>query len=477
MSKSLARIMIGVFTLMLIASSAPAQGEVNAEQKIEQQQTAAEELAERKKYEAIFAKDYVVQTRVYRMKNINVSTAFDVARGELEDYHLMKYTMVKDGANRAGRQTVNRFIIIAGREIGRIKGDIPGGWFQEGGNSPVMSVEENAIPDERNDFLIVKAIPQTHQKIAQVLAEMEALVATEAQKDPGRQYRLQVALLRGLKVGESAAADPGANPLPFRVEGFVSEILVKLGENVKKGQVLIRLGHDEHDLDINKQVNEIQAAEAQLALDQDELKRTKMLVENGTTQASALRRAEVGYASSQAYHEQLRLELAFLESQLEHYVLKAPDDGVIANIMAQVNGHVFSDEPVIVLIPEKQQLAGEQAQSSSDLAKQYGISAADLKLFGIASLVEVGKGVVSIVLDDLDTQGSTFVTLTEDYGCHLVLLDERAPFVIAQCSLRGAKSGKTLLDNTLYLRPGESNVLGLTNMRQTLILVLRILEK
>jgi len=119
-----------------------------------------------------------------------------------------------------------------------------------------------------------------------------------------------------------------------------------------------------------------------------------------------------------------------------------------------------------------------QSEERSDvfdpkLAARYGISEDDLMLFGFDAVAQLGKALV-VLSAEKGGAGRTLVSLTENYRCEMEFQDIRPPYLIVKGRLLGAQPDKPLLENTLYLEKDKPSLLGLTNLRQALILVLRL---
>lgn len=105
-------------------------------------------------------------------------------------------------------------------------------------------------------------------------------------------------------------------------------------------------------------------------------------------------------------------------------------------------------------------------------AKDYGISPEDLKVMGFETVRELGRGMVSLAgrKDDL---GKATVTLSDSYRCQLEYQDLQKPYLILRGSLTGDKADKQLLSNTLFLEKDKPALLGLTNLKEALILLVK----
>lgn len=151
------------------------------------------------------------------------------------------------------------------------------------------------------------------------------------------------------------------------------------------------------------------------------------------------------------------------------------------------------------------------------LAEKFGLTAEDLDAFGIKTLGRAGVGMVSL-LPEKGTSGRAQVALSPAYSAELEFEDMREPYLVLRGrliqasappadfpqmdgmpgsaapgndSLYGdpmmgsgenmgmmggfappAKSAsRVLMQNTLYLQPGQAEMLGVTNLREALILV------
>jgi len=113
--------------------------------------------------------------------------------------------------------------------------------------------------------------------------------------------------------------------------------------------------------------------------------------------------------------------------------------------------------------------------------KDLGISKEDLEFFGPKTSAQLlGRGAVTLI-GQPGEEGKTLVALTQVYACKIEFLDVREPYLILKGSLEDVSQGyepaKKLLENTLYLEPGKPSLLGLTNLREALILLVKWREE
>ena len=106
----------------------------------------------------------------------------------------------------------------------------------------------------------------------------------------------------------------------------------------------------------------------------------------------------------------------------------------------------------------------------------YGIDPKDVDLFGFDLVAELSKLNVNLVAEHGEA-GKLAAALGDKYHVKLEFLDSRPPYILVKCGLF-AKSDdgmdKPLIENTLFLENEKPALLGLTNLKQALILLVKI---
>ncbi|MCA8881672.1 MAG: efflux RND transporter periplasmic adaptor subunit [Rhodobacteraceae bacterium] len=128
--------------------------------------------------------------------------------------------------------------------------------------------------------------------------------------------------------------------LVARVGGFLREIDVSDGAEVKAGQLMFRIEPEQYQATLEARQADLERAEAQQALAQIELRRKQQLVDKGTSPQSELdiatannKAAEADITAAKAAVEQARLDLSYTQ-------ITAPFDGQIGSISASVGALV-----------------------------------------------------------------------------------------------------------------------------------------
>lgn len=122
------------------------------------------------------------------------------------------------------------------------------------------------------------------------------------------------------------------------LEGIASEILVKEGEKVTKGQTLIKL-----DTEITEAQND--SLKTNLALNKNILEKLSVLVKEGAI-------SEIQFLEQQARVENIKSEIKAGLVKLKYQEIKAPSNGIVFDLQPKGPGYVAkSSQPVLQIVP------------------------------------------------------------------------------------------------------------------------------
>ena len=149
------------------------------------------------------------------------------------------------------------------------------------------------------------------------------------------------------------------------VGGQIAQLLVKKGERVKAGQILLELWND--DLQAQARLAEQQLATTTTRIDEictvaelsgKEAVRARQLRERGFISAEGLERAETDAKAKRASCmaarseiEQARSRISVAQAGLRRMVLRAPFDGVVADISGELGEYATPSPPGIPTPP------------------------------------------------------------------------------------------------------------------------------
>lgn len=137
--------------------------------------------------------------------------------------------------------------------------------------------------------------------------------------------------------------------LAFRIGGKVAKRLVEVGQRVKKDQPLAELDPQDVRLQLEAIRAQVAAAEANLQLVRAERDRYQKLLQRQLVSRSQYDNAENLYRSGEARLQQVRAEFDVANNQAGYAVLRASQDGVIAQRMVEVGQVVAAGQTVFTL--------------------------------------------------------------------------------------------------------------------------------
>lgn len=138
------------------------------------------------------------------------------------------------------------------------------------------------------------------------------------------------------------------------VSGVVKSVLVKQGQSVKKGQVLVTLD----DAVYQARVMEAEGGVERLKADEQEagrdLKRAKELYDRAVSSTTEYEQAQVRYSHANGLYKEAQARLLIARKHLEYATLRAPFDGTVSKRLAEP-GMVVSAElqPVTLIVLTK----------------------------------------------------------------------------------------------------------------------------
>ncbi len=117
-----------------------------------------------------------------------------------------------------------------------------------------------------------------------------------------------------------------------RVKGYLEQVYVDEGKEVRKGQILFRINNEEYAAQLAKAKANLQSAIAEAKGAELEMKRVKVLVDKNVVAKSEMEVAEAKLAAAHARIEEARSEKSNASIQLARTEIKAPFDGIIDRI-------------------------------------------------------------------------------------------------------------------------------------------------
>lgn len=148
----------------------------------------------------------------------------------------------------------------------------------------------------------------------------------------------------------SGVAKAGAESrLSFKVAGTLSDLDVKVGDDVKKGARIAAMEGTDFALKVEEAKASVDQAQAQQRNAKAQYERTKTLYENNNASAQDLDAARTAEESARALVAASKKRLALTRSQASYTSLNAPVDGRIAQVLAEKGENVQAGQAIAII--------------------------------------------------------------------------------------------------------------------------------
>jgi acetyl/propionyl-CoA carboxylase alpha subunit len=424
----------------------------------EQAKARAEKIQNRDLAEEEFRRATVLEARIYQLRNAKAVMVEKLVRADLKLFYLQQDS------------STDEYRIRSTSAADPVLAPTPG---------ILARVEERVFADTERNAVIVMATDDTQKKISKLVAEWDGPTPVAAEPNT-EHYRLEISLLQGGKAGESVDAPGRQVRLSFPVTGIIEKLAVKPGARVKGGDLIAALDAQEAEIRLKQAALQVDQFMSRVKRAEQGVERLKELVKTGVQNQEALDNAVAALESAKNSFERGEMEVQQARNQLRYYTMQAPEPGTISAVAVNPHERVQAGQVVVGFVPESGAKETTGSLIDPKLPQRFGLSAEDLKLFNLTGVAELGSAVLTLAAQKGE-EGRVAVSLAEGYRCELEFIALREPFLVARCRLFGKSEDpvgraeeKPLLENTLFLEKSKPTILGLTNLRQALILVVRV---
>lgn len=202
-----------------------------------------------------------------------------------------------------------------------------------------------------------KAVPIPAAPVAAVIEFLPQEIITVAPLE----LRQTLALSGALRAVEQVS-------VKARVGGEVREVLVREGEAVKAGQVLVRMDTSEYQAKVDQSRGNLNATRAQLDIATKTRDNNLALLEKGFISRNAFDNAASQFAVAQANVDAARGGLDIVQKSLNDTVIRAPLSGLVAMRSVQPGEKVSPDNRLLDII-NLQNMELEAAVPTSDIGQ------------------------------------------------------------------------------------------------------------
>ena len=137
--------------------------------------------------------------------------------------------------------------------------------------------------------------------------------------------------------------------LSFRSSGIVTKFDMKLGQRVKKNELLGRLDNVSARLSYESSIESQNSSESQMNTAKLNLNRIRSLYEKGSSSLSDYEAAKNSYKTAVASFESSKRSVAIQKDKIQYGYLYAPENGVIASVSAEIDENISPGQVVGVL--------------------------------------------------------------------------------------------------------------------------------
>ena len=137
--------------------------------------------------------------------------------------------------------------------------------------------------------------------------------------------------------------------LSFRNSGIITQFDLKLGQKVKKGQLLAKLDNVQSRLAYEQSITQLNSAASQVNTAKLSLNRVRTLYEKGSTSLSDFEAAKNSFRNAEESYKSAKRGVQIQQEQINYGYIYAPEDGTIASISAEIDENVSPGQAVAVL--------------------------------------------------------------------------------------------------------------------------------
>lgn len=195
-----------------------------------------------------------------------------------------------------------------------------------------------------------------------------------------------VELRQVLQLSGSLRAVDVAN-VKAKVGGDVREVLVREGEPVRAGQIVVRMDATEYEARVAQARGNLNNARAQLEIAAKTRDNNVALVERGFISKNALANSASQYAGAKASVDAAQGALDLVQKSLNDTVIRAPLSGLISARMVQPGEKVAADNKLLEIV-NLQKMELEAAVPAADVARVAIGQAVELSMEGLPERFE-----------------------------------------------------------------------------------------
>lgn len=195
-----------------------------------------------------------------------------------------------------------------------------------------------------------------------------------------------------------------SSTLKTRHAGYVNNIMVEVGDEVRKNQTLIQIDSDELNAKRQQAIAGVNQAQKNFEIAEKDLKRYERLRASNSVSEKELEQMEMQYKSAQSGLESAKQQLNQVEAMMSYTKIKAPFGGIISNKMIQEGDMAMPGLPLLsISSSDKLEVKSNVSEAQvTQLSKNQSVK------IQIPSLGETFEGKISEISNSSIGNGSQY---------------------------------------------------------------------
>ncbi len=137
--------------------------------------------------------------------------------------------------------------------------------------------------------------------------------------------------------------------LSFRSSGIITDLNIRLGQKVKKGDLLAKLDNVQARLAYEQALTQVNSSQSQMNTAKLTLNRVSSLYEKGSASLSDFENAKNGFKTAEQGYKASKRGLDIQAEQIKFGYIYAPADGTIASVTSEVDENVNPGQVIATL--------------------------------------------------------------------------------------------------------------------------------
>ena len=253
-------------------------------------------------------------------------------------------------------------------------------------------------------------------------------------------------------VAEAVVEAVNQSVIAAQVPGRITELTVKAGDHVKKGQLLVRIDNQAAMQQAGASGAQVASANAQLVVARKEFERQQALFRKNYLSQAALDQAEAQFKATEAAVRGAVAQAGAANTQTGFYTLTAPYAGVVAEVPAAEGELAMPGKPLMTLYePGQMRVVASLPQSRvAELAKEAKVRI-DLPSLPADARWQTAASITVLPLADAGSQSVRVRLGLPDTGALVV----PGMFARAQFPLTAKGGGQLLIPQRAVVRRTE----------------------